>query len=528
MLDDQLLNATGAISAAAVAAMRLVFSSPRSVYKFAREATHEEVAATGEDCSLHKLIEAKVTEYIKLNCKSDGEIAAANLFVKAHTHQFDEEFRDMAQNGSSISQYLTTNGSDATALHEAYEDYKQALLDIPVPAAGDASQEAYAPVPGDEESERKAKIYRQVTARRRELVSFLALRDWREDVYKRNGQCTELLQRSSFIRQTGEPGKKNGLLMICYDLFPTSKSFSSATAHRDNVEYTEEMGKALKCMTAARGANTIVVACDGRSRKCRKKTEDIIIETLQDDEQKLLEGIILYKSPGNSDMRFSKRKTFGSGMNRESIQAILPVPKLRFKPQPRNHLAGCGESTTHVMSYSNVAFRHVKGLPRMKLSDKEKITGVTAPAVIAQAVAAATATKGHPLFWAESKETDVFIALYKDLSVNDVFDMTPGSGAAACAAAALGIKYEGIAMNADHASWLNNIMDKTIFAILAEGTDEDPDARATRSDIVTYFATLVEEGKQYMPHQRGKDDEEEEEDEKSGAFSDDDEDANGE
>ena len=50
-------------------------------------------------------------------------------------------------------------------------------------------------------------------------------------------------------------------------------------------------------------------------------------------------------------------------------------------------------------------------------------------------------------------------------------------------------------MSEAHANWLNNVMDKAVFAIIAGKDDEDKELRA---DVNCLFATLVEEGRQYI------------------------------
>ena len=69
------------------------------------------------------------------------------------------------------------------------------------------------------------------------------------------------------------------------------------------------MGKAFKWMAAARGANTVVLATDGRSKKVRKQME-LALEESQGDEQKQVEGCILHREPCPGDIRFPKRNTF--------------------------------------------------------------------------------------------------------------------------------------------------------------------------------------------------------------------------
>ena len=86
-----------------------------------------------------------------------------------------------------------------------------------------------------------------------------------------------------------------------------------------------------------------------------------------------------------------------------------------------------------------------------------------------------------------------------------IFDVSPGSAAAAIAAAIMDISYEGIAMSPKHAAWLDNIMDKAIFAAVrvrdiptdAKGK-QDPAAKELRDNVVTFFKDLVEDGRKYV------------------------------
>ena len=100
---------------------------------------------------------------------------------------------------------------------------------------------------------------------------------------------------------------------------------------------------------------------------------------------------------------------------------------------------------------------------------------------------------GHPLFWMETKEVEMFLALFQDLGVHHIFDLTAGSGAAAMAAAILRIHYEGLAMNTEHANWLNRILDKSMFAIVADGTDEE--SLKIKADVNQFFNSNVEEAR---------------------------------
>ena len=193
---------------------------------------------------------------------------------------------------------------------------------------------------------------------------------------------------------------------------------------------------------------------------------------------------------------------------------MLPVARVRMKSRSRDHFSACGESTTHALTYSPVPFRSLRRLPRLSIMDKEAITGITCPAY-GEAVVKAMGTKGHPLFWTETKDVDLFMALFKDMNITDIFDLTPGSTAAACAATALGIKYEGIAISEKHANWMNNIMDKTIFAIIADATN-DLFEKELRAEVGFLFGNLVEEGRQWMAHDAAVESDEEPGDSQDG------------
>ncbi len=97
----------------------------------------------------------------------------------------------------------------------------------------------------------------------------------------------------------------------------------------------------------------------------------------------------------------------------------------------------------------------------------------------------------------EVKDVDFFAALFVDYNIDHVWDLTIGSCSAACAAAAVGIQYEGVAMNEKHANWCQRIMDKAMFAIIAEYHDDD-ESKTLREDLRSYFGPMIEEARQYL------------------------------
>ena len=101
-----------------------------------------------------------------------------------------------------------------------------------------------------------------------------------------------------------------------------------------------------------------------------------------------------------------------------------------------------------------------------------------------------------------------YITFFQDSHATHVFDVTPGSGAAACAAAVLDISYEGVAMSKKHADWLENIMDKAIFAVykirddlLADSgamSKSDIEETELQAEVFEHFKDQIEEGRKYV------------------------------
>ncbi len=107
-----------------------------------------------------------------------------------------------------------------------------------------------------------------------------------------------------------------------------------------------------------------------------------------------------------------------------------------MKTRARANFSACGEKSTHTRTYSGVPWRSLASLPRMALEVKDGVTGVTSPAY-EELVATETKTKGHPLFWRETLDVEWMLAFFRDSHATHIFDLSPGSGAPACAAAIL-------------------------------------------------------------------------------------------
>ena len=75
---------------------------------------------------------------------------------------------------------------------------------------------------------------------------------------------------------------------------------------------------------------------------------------------------------------------------------------------------------------------------------------------------------GQPLLWQERKPPAFSQCLLSDLCAKTVVDLSPGSGSAARACMHLGIAYHGWAKNPEHASWLQNVLDRAALRVICE------------------------------------------------------------
>ena len=69
-------------------------------------------------------------------------------------------------------------------------------------------------------------------------------------------------------------------------------------------------------------------------------------------------------------------------------------------------------------------------------------------------------SRGHPFSWYERKPIDWYQTFIKEIAASLVIDLTPGSGAMARACLEEGIQYIGVCRHQQHASWLQNILNR--------------------------------------------------------------------
>ena len=200
----------------------------------------------------------------------------------------------------------------------------------------------------------------------------------------------------------------------------------------------------------------------------------------------------------------------------------LPLPRVRFTSKERNVFTGSGELSTHTPSFSGIPLQHIRDLPRLLAQNRKDVTGgITSPVWSVEA-AAEFAARGEVLFLAESKSIDFCLNFFRDLDLSAVFDLCPGTGAAAIAALLLGIKYDCLCMTKAHKLWLDHLLNKVLAALVHGSADNDTkdskdnkkDSKDTKNNgkgskkalseaslvqgVRQYFASLAEEGELYM------------------------------
>ena len=424
-----------------------------------------------------------------------AERHVAELIFKTLSGDFYETFKEIADSTSKFADYFQKgSGIDDDqdgSLHQCVIQFREGLRDVPIPSS---KQELdFGNMGGEETCEAAEKLYKQVISLRRNLVNFSEL-DYNDPAaFKSGGKASAIMQRSKFVTAKGEAGKQNSLILVSAELFPNKDVFRKPDAHKAPVPISELLKNAVRWSIRSRLNHSVCLFTDGRSRKISREFERIL-EAENDDEHKHYYGEIFYAIPALGDPRFPSRRSFASLQHREGLVALLPVPKQRMWSKKREHYSACGEKSTHASTYSKVQVRPWTRLPRLFLKDKEKICEMEMPAYADDD--AAHLDRGHPLFWMETKEVEVYLALFQDFSVTHVFDVAAGSGAAAMAALILGITYEGCTMNTDHCNWLNRILDSVMFAVVVDSTNEE--CLKIKADVNQMFNTHVEEARKLL------------------------------
>ena len=197
---------------------------------------------------------------------------------------------------------------------------------------------------------------------------------------------------------------------------------------------------------------------DGRSRPARRKVEDLL-----DQRSHVSECWIIYNGLQKArPMKKKCRRVALSALNREVMYVALPFSRTSLPLRDRDVFNASGELSTYNTTYSGVPMRDVRSLPLISPEDKTKIMGdlpADAPEFVRPAL---------PLYWQESKPVGLFRRLIQDFDIDAIFDLTPGSGALAEAAMEAGKQYGCACTSAAHASWLQNVMDRSAARLITQ------------------------------------------------------------
>jgi hypothetical protein len=280
---------------------------------------------------------------------------------------------------------------------------------------------------------------------------------------------------TSFYQFHGKVSESHRVFLFSADMWAEAKTtpWSAVPTWEDDAK------PMIDWMLSQVGPQDVLVFCDGRSRACRSKLEDLT-KTMRHPS----EMWIVYKPTP----RMGRKVSFASE-SREVILVSTPVARTMLPVRNRDEFGAAGENSTHDSSYTGVPPLPWGGVPLLSSSDKAKIVGhdPEVPRVRLFDVAL-----GQPLFWAERKSPSFFRRLFADLSAKVVVDCTPGSGSAARACMEMGLHYLAIARNPEHASWLVNVTDRAALkAIVATGTPLfNQDLAAA---IATHFQDILDQ-----------------------------------
>ena len=265
----------------------------------------------------------------------------------------------------------------------------------------------------------------------------------------------QFYEKTPAFSHTGRPGEQHRVIIFSADLFQESRTSPWSTP----PEWNGTADVLIDWLVSQTGNCDVLFASDGRSRACRLK-----IETAFEKARNLHEAWIVFKPMS----RWGRKVAFAAD-NKESINISMPLGRTQLAARPRADLNSAGEMTTHETTYTGVTAVPWGALPLLSPANKEKVLGY-APALPPPSASKEgfDASFGAPLFWQERKSAAVWKRLLLDLQATAVFDLTPGSGQCAKAAMEAGINYSCMARNAEHCSWLVNVLDRVGLAMICK------------------------------------------------------------
>jgi len=124
--------------------------------------------------------------------------------------------------------------------------------------------------------------------------------------------------------------------------------------------------------------------------------------------------------------------------------------------------------------------------------DKKKMMGSDVLVPLSYSEDPDPGVDGVPFAWGETKPVDWFVHFFRDCKLDHIFDTTVGSCAAAIGAFYANLQYDGVCCNPLHKAWCEQLMNRSMFAVLADGG-----ANADKeyiSKVLHFFGPAVDEG----------------------------------
>ena len=254
-------------------------------------------------------------------------------------------------------------------------------------------------------------------------------------------------------------GCTNRLFVWSADLFAES---GTHPWKEDASPKSRETDAVLDWMSKVSGEGDFALCCDGRIRSMRRYLE----EKMEAGGKAPDEMFIFY---ANDDACGGNKIFMGARMH-EVAYVNLPCKRQRMTVQQRSdEFLPKGADNTHCPTFANVMLPSVTALPRISAVEKATVFGRSSAG---NPTRAACPSKwdfgGVPLFWRESKTSELWKAVLDLFNIKTIVDFTPGSGALAVAAMSRGLKYTGFVEEPKHLAWLQNILDTAALRYIAK------------------------------------------------------------
>ena len=220
----------------------------------------------------------------------------------------------------------------------------------------------------------------------------------------------------------------------------------------------------LDFMSNLKGPGDFAMCFDGRMRAVRRSIEGTLCSGGKSPPDELF---VFYAMDGENS---GLNKIFMGAKLHEVGFVLLPCTRQRLTVLKRqDKFLPTGADSTHCPMFANVPLPAATSFPRM--STREKATIFPAGCVGEPALSPHPVKwdyGGVPLFWRESKSSDLWEAVIDMFNVKVIVDFTPGSGALARAAMSRGLRYTGFVSDAKHLSWLQNTLDAAALRFIAK------------------------------------------------------------